>query len=82
MGAAEISKLAFSRGCSLNMSGQDDVLLYWIENTIFVSKPFEQLEELVDLILRLPICGQDTVQASETIVLAQTTFCPSVPLAA
>jgi hypothetical protein len=73
MGVTEVSKLANTRGCILQMVDCGGVLLYWIENAIFVSKPFDRLEELVDLILCLPICSQETSQ-KEAIALPQSTF--------
>lgn len=80
MGVDEVSKLAYLRGCNLQVMGYNGVLLYWIENSIFVSKPFSRLEELIDLLLRLPVCDRNLPQASETIAVSPNAFCTAVLL--
>jgi hypothetical protein len=54
MNTLEVSQLAADRGCILKMIHIDDSALYWVENHVFVSKPFERLEDLVQLIRLLP----------------------------
>ena len=54
LGVAEVSKLAHARGCVLNIMLLDEGSFYWIENSFFVSKPFECLDELVHFIYKLP----------------------------
>ncbi|WP_143467619.1 hypothetical protein [Leptolyngbya ohadii] len=71
MGVTEVSKLAFTRGCVLQMTCCNDALLYWIENSFFISKPFEQLEELIELICRLPISTQEGFLKPEPLLLPE-----------
>jgi hypothetical protein len=54
MGVAEVSKLAHTRGCVLNIMLLDEGPFYWIENSFFISKPFECLDELVHFIHAVP----------------------------
>lgn len=58
MSTVEVSKLAQARGCVLKVLHADDVPLYWVENHVFIGKPFRCLEELVQFILVLPLVAQ------------------------
>ena len=53
----EVSKLARDRGCVLKvlLSGGDP--LYWVENHVFIGKPFDRLDDLVNFIGLLPLTG-------------------------
>ncbi|GAB4241416.1 MAG: hypothetical protein Kow00121_67550 [Elainellaceae cyanobacterium] len=55
----EIAQLAHDRGCVLRTSQGDDVPLYWVENQLFIGKPFECLDELTRFINLLPVMGQE-----------------------
>ncbi|WP_416670532.1 hypothetical protein [Egbenema bharatensis] len=54
MNTLEVSQLAADRGCILKTLHIDDSALYWVENHVFISKPFEHLDDLVQLIRLLP----------------------------
>lgn len=82
MSVTEVCKLAHTKGCSLQMIACDGVLLYWVENAIFISKPFDRLEELVELVLCLPSYSQEALRKLETIVLPGCAVSPPVALAA
>lgn len=82
MDLSEVSKLAHVRGCVLQIAGCDGALLYWIENAIFVSKPFDCLENLVDLLLHLPVYSPEVMQKPETIYLPQSAEVSSIAIAA
>ena len=51
----QASELADARGCLLKTLSTDHQWLYWVENAWFISKPFESLDELILLILKLPL---------------------------
>lgn len=51
----EVSKLAQDRGCVLRMQQAGEPPLYWVENQIFIGKPFERLDDLVKFICLLPV---------------------------
>lgn len=51
----EVSKLAEGRGCILKVLQSDESPLYWVENQIFIGKPFECLDDLVKFICLLPV---------------------------
>lgn len=55
----EVSRLAQARGCVLRvlLSGGDP--LYWVENQVFIGKPFDRLDELVQFIGLLPVLVGD-----------------------
>jgi hypothetical protein len=50
----EIFRLAQTRGCVLKIMMYDGALFYWVENQHFISKPYQQLDELNHFILSLP----------------------------
>jgi hypothetical protein len=52
--ALEVSKLAQDRGCILKVLLSDGDPLYWVENQLFIGKPFDRLDELVQFICLLP----------------------------
>lgn len=53
----EVSKLAHDRGCVLKvlLAGGDP--LYWVENHVFIGKPFDRLDDLAKFIRLLPLAG-------------------------
>lgn len=52
--APEVVELAHDRGYQLKMI-RGETPLYWIENQLFIGRPFKRLEELVHFIHLLPI---------------------------
>jgi hypothetical protein len=51
----EVSKLAQDRGCILRILQSDGHPLYWVENQVFIGRPFDRLEDLVKFIGLLPV---------------------------
>ncbi|WAL61937.1 hypothetical protein [Thermocoleostomius sinensis] len=51
----EVSKLAQDRGCVLRILQSDEYPLYWVENQVFIGRPFDRLEDLVKFIGLLPM---------------------------
>lgn len=57
----EISQLAYTRGCILKVLHTDDTPIYWVENQVFIGKPFRKLEELATFLHLLPILTGDAL---------------------
>jgi hypothetical protein len=55
MNTVEISQLAADRGCILKILPLEDSVLYWVENHLFIGKPFDCLDELGQFIRLLPV---------------------------
>ena len=51
----DVAQLAAARGCTLKIMRTDHAALYWVENCLFVGKPYAQLDELVDVLIKLPL---------------------------
>jgi hypothetical protein len=64
MNTFEVSQLAADRGCILKIlhlndsALYDDSALYWVENHLFIGKPFDRLDDLVQFIRLLPVLGK------------------------
>ncbi|PSB20780.1 hypothetical protein C7B76_05735 [filamentous cyanobacterium CCP2] len=58
MNTLEVSQLAADRGCILKILHIDDSDLYWVENHVFIGKPFDRLDDLVQFIRLLPVLGR------------------------
>lgn len=50
---AEVSRMAYERGCKLNAIFTDTTSLYWVENAYFIGRPFSNLDELVLFLMKL-----------------------------
>jgi len=53
---ATAASLAQTKGCVLRVMQADEDLLYWIENSCFIGRPYECLHELIQFIQILPNC--------------------------
>lgn len=53
-------RLARERGCRFQMSLFDERMVYWLESQQFVSKPYYQPDDLLDLLHKLPAVAQDS----------------------
>ncbi|MBD2092272.1 hypothetical protein H6F67_20700 [Microcoleus sp. FACHB-1515] len=51
----DVAQLAADRGCMLKMMRIDDAALYWVENCLFIGKPYAQLDDLIAVLLKLPL---------------------------
>lgn len=51
----DIAQLAADRGCTLKMMRVDNDAVYWVENCIFIGKPYTQLDDLIAVLLKLPL---------------------------
>jgi hypothetical protein len=50
----ELSKLAWDRGCKLNVALVGGVPIYWVENSHFIGRPFRKLDELTRFLRQIP----------------------------
>jgi hypothetical protein len=55
MTTVDVSKLAQDRGCTLKVMLADDSPIYWVENSVFIGRPYSCLDELIRFIQILPI---------------------------
>jgi hypothetical protein len=55
MNQLEVSRLACDKGYILQQSDTDGDPIYWIENCLFISKPFYSLNALALLLRILPV---------------------------
>lgn len=56
MGTTEVSELAQDRGCILKvLDAEDAPPIYWVENQVFIGKPFRKLDDLAKFIYLLPV---------------------------
>ncbi|HEY9625900.1 MAG TPA: hypothetical protein V6C84_01235 [Coleofasciculaceae cyanobacterium] len=53
---ATATSLAQAKGCDLKVMQADERLFYWIENSWFVGRPYECLNDLIQFIQVLPLC--------------------------
>ncbi len=53
---ATAASLAKAKGCVLKVMQVDEDLLYWIENSCFIGRPYECLNELIQFLHILPSC--------------------------
>ncbi|MBW4658374.1 MAG: hypothetical protein KME15_06850 [Drouetiella hepatica Uher 2000/2452] len=65
---ATAARLAKAKGCVLRVMQTDEDLLYWIENSCFIGRPYECLNELVQFIQILPSCLSSASDCSVSIV--------------
>ena len=51
----DVAKLASDRGCTLKMTQLDNAMMYWVENRLFIGRPYPQLDDLIVFLRKLPL---------------------------
>lgn len=51
----DVAQLAADRGCTLKMMRLDNAAMYWVENCLFIGKPYAQLDDLTTFLVKLPL---------------------------
>ncbi len=59
----DVAKLASDRGCTLKMTRLDNAVMYWVENCLFIGKPYSQLDDLIAFLVKLPLFDSEAAAA-------------------